>query len=70
MKINAKMTKTMIVSNKGGVKVNIKVDGKTIEQVVKFKHLGAILSEDRRCLEDVKVRIEMAKMPSIKERSC
>ena len=61
MKINVKKTKTMVVSKKGGVKINIKVDGKKIEQVVKFKYLGAILSEDGRCLEDVKVRIGMAK---------
>ena len=61
MKINVKKTKTMVVSKKGGVKINIKVDGKKVEQVVKFKYLGAILSEDGRCLEDVKVRIGMAK---------
>ena len=43
------------------MKINIKVDGKIIEQVVKFKYLGAILSEHGRCSEDVKVRIGMAK---------
>jgi len=32
-----------------------------VEQVTKFQYLGAILSEDRRCLEDVKARIGMAK---------
>src|SRR5919106_4121377 len=61
MKINVKKTKTMVVSKKGGAKINIKVDGKIIEQVVKFKYPGAILSEDGKCSEDVKVRIGMAK---------
>src|SRR5918996_2553611 len=61
MKINVKKNETMVVSKKGGAKINIKVDGKIIEQVEKFKYLGAILSEDGRCAEDVKVRIGMAK---------
>ena len=51
----------MVVSKKGGVKINIEVDRKKIEQVVKFKYLGPILSEDGRCLKDVKVRIGMSK---------
>ena len=51
----------MVVSKKGGAKTNIKVDGKIIEQVAKFKYLRVILSEDGRCLEDVKVRIGIAK---------
>src|SRR5919106_585908 len=49
MKINVKKTKTMVASKKGGMKVNIKVDRKIIEQVVKFKYPGAILSEDGKC---------------------
>src|SRR4051812_26998198 len=61
MKINAKKTKTMVVPKKGGVRSSTKVDGKKVQQITKFKYLGAILSEDGRCLEDVKARIEMAK---------
>jgi hypothetical protein len=61
MKINVKKTKTMVVSKTGGVTSNIQVDGRKIEQVEKFKYLGAILSEDGRCLEDVKARFGMAK---------
>ena len=63
MKINAKKTKTMVVSKTEATKLSIKVDGKEIEQVAKFKYLGAILSEDGRNTEDVKVRIGMAKDP-------
>jgi len=61
MKITVKNTKTMVVSKEGGVRTNIKVDGKEVEQVTKFKYLGDILSEDGMCLENVKVRIGMAK---------
>ena len=61
MKINVKKTKTMVVSKKGGAKINIKMDGKKIEPVVKFKYVGAILSEDGRCLVEVKVRFGTAK---------
>ena len=57
MKINAKKTKTMVVAKKGGAKVNIEVDGKIIEQVVNFKYLGAILSEDGRCLDNKHLNI-------------
>ena len=32
-----------------------------MEQVTKFKYLGSILSNDGRCFDDVKARIEMAK---------
>jgi hypothetical protein len=68
MKINVKKTKRMVVSKEGGVKISIVVDGQNIEQVTKFKYLGAIISEDGRCLEDVKARIGMAKDAFIKRR--
>ena len=61
MKINVKKTKTMLVSRKEGKSVQIKIDGQLVEQMRKFKYLGSIVSEDGRCLEEVKVRIGMAK---------
>lgn len=61
MKINVAKTKAMVVSKKGGSTVTIMVDGKRIEQVKKFKYLGATLTEDGKCLEDVKGRIAAAK---------
>ena len=59
MKINVKETKTMVVSKKGGVSVNILIDGERVEQVQKFKYLGAMMSEDGRSVGDVKARIGM-----------
>ena len=61
MKINVQKTKTMAVRWNGGGVVNITIDGQRIEQVESFKYLGSIISEDGRCLTDVKTRIALAK---------
>jgi hypothetical protein len=61
MKVNVKKTKTMLVSKGTGGTVNIVIDGQVVEQVKKFKYLGAMISEDGRCETEVKVRIGMAK---------
>src|SRR6478609_560080 len=60
MKINIKKTKAMVVSRNGGGRVNITVEGQRVEQVSKFRYLGSLISEDGRCLDDVKTRIGMA----------
>ena len=62
MKINVQKTKTMVVRWNGEGVVNIKIDGKRIEQVSSFKYLGSVISEDGRCLLDVKTRIALAKV--------
>src|SRR6476469_6481986 len=61
MKINIKKTKAMVVSRNGGESVNIIVEGQSVEQVSKFRYLGSLISEDGRCLDDVKTKIGMAK---------
>src|SRR6476619_1189464 len=61
MKINIKKTKAMVVSRNGGEIVNITVEGQSVEQVSKFRYLSSLISEDGRCLDDVKTRIGMAK---------
>src|SRR6476619_7950589 len=45
MKINIKKTKAMVVSRNGGERVNIAVEGQTVEQVSKFSYLGSLISE-------------------------
>src|SRR6476469_8678951 len=62
MKINIKKTKAMVVSRNGGERVNITVEGQSIEQVSKFRYIGPLISEDGRCLDDVKTRIVIAKV--------
>ena len=61
MKINIKKTKTMVVSKQEGINVEILVDGQRLEQVKKFKYLGATITEDGKCLSEIKVRIAMAR---------
>src|SRR6476469_5306242 len=51
----------MVVSRNGGERVNITVEGQSVDQVSKFRNLGSLISEDGRCLDDVKTRIGMAK---------
>src|SRR6476661_5463543 len=51
----------MVVSRNRGEKVNITVEGQSVEQVSEFRYLGSFISEDGRCLHDVKTRIGMAK---------
>ena len=50
----------MVVSRKGEGTVSIIVEGQRVEQVERFKYLGSVITEDGRCIEDVKQRIGMA----------
>ena len=68
MKINVKKTKTMVVSRTEGKTVNILIEGQKVEQVKKFKYLGTVISEDGRCIDDVKQRIAMGKEAFNKRR--
>jgi hypothetical protein len=55
MKINVKKTKVMKVSRNGGGTINIMIDGQKVEQVDKFKYLGAWITEDGHCETEIKV---------------
>jgi hypothetical protein len=68
MKINIKKTKTMVVSKHEGINLDIRIDGQSLEQVKKFKYLGAMITEDGRCINDVKMRIGMAKEAFVKRK--
>src|SRR6478736_9669682 len=59
MKINIKKTKAMVVSRNRGERVNITVEGQSVEQVSKFRSPGSLISEDGRCIDDVKTKIGM-----------
>ena len=58
-RINVKKIKTMVVSRGVGKSVNIVIDGQKVEQVKKFRYLGALISDDGRCLDEVKTRIAL-----------
>ena len=62
MKMNAKKTKTMIITKKENKpNINITIDGTDIEQVTNFPYLGQKMTEDGRCEEEIKRRISIAK---------
>ena len=58
MKMNAKKTKTMVISrNENKPKVNIKVDGTAVEQVGSFNFLGQTVSDDGKCVDEIRKKI-------------
>ena len=67
LKMNIKKTKVMLVHRSKETKVlKINVDGRTIDQVKKFKYLGQQITEDGRCDSEVKARIAIARSSFIK----
>ena len=61
--MNAKKTKTMIISKTpdSEKKVNITIEGESLEQVQKFKYLGTQVTEDARSTTELNCRIGAAK---------
>src|SRR5580698_2115631 len=68
MKINIKKTKVMKISRHGGGVVNILLDGQKVEQVQKFKYLGAWITDDGRNETEIRTRLAMAKDAFSKRR--
>jgi hypothetical protein len=52
MKLLFEKTKTMVIS-KNPTRCKLSVDGKTIEQTMTFKYLGAEMSADRNLTQEV-----------------
>ena len=62
MALNAKKTKTMLISKFDEDKTcKVQVNGTELEQVKKYKYLGTMVTSDGRSLVEVKRRIAMAK---------
>ena len=61
--MNAKKTKTMIISKQpdSEKKVNIKIEGESLEQVQQFKYLGTQVTEDAKSEVELNSRIGAAK---------
>ena len=62
LKLNTAKTKVMVVT-KGSdqVRINVRVGEEALEQVEKYKYLGSLVTQDGRCVEDIKTRIAIAK---------
>jgi len=56
MKVNIKKTKVMNVSRKERNEIRITIDSERLEQVSRFKCLGALITSDGRCETEIKTR--------------
>ncbi|XP_063601514.1 uncharacterized protein LOC134777611 [Penaeus indicus] len=61
MELNAKKTKVMAISRKESSQIEVHVDSTELEQVKKYKYLGSIFTENGKCEEEIRSRMEMAK---------
>ena len=59
LNMNVRKTKAMIISK--AKRANLKVDGKTPEQVRRFKNLGQVVNEEGRCDQEITKRITQTK---------
>jgi len=46
MEINAKKSKTIVISKSGGTQCKIMINGIPLEQVLQYKYLGSWITED------------------------
>ena len=61
MKMNAKKTKTMLVSKDlTSTNVSVKIDGDIIKQTDKYTYLGQTITSNGKCDDDILKRIELA----------
>jgi hypothetical protein len=68
MKMNVEKTEVMRISRQPSP-VKIIIDQKQLENVVSFKYLGSILTNDGRCACEIKCRIAMDKAAFNKKRT-
>ena len=62
LSINCKKTESMVISKKKEAPTcNLKVKDKIVKQVSAFNYLGSTVTEDSRCVSEVKRRIALAK---------
>ena len=69
LKINKFKKKVIVISRKHNAKVNIEVNGRTIEQVKKFKYLGCWITENLDPDLEIRTRIEMARSVFLRLRN-
>lgn len=60
MRTHVKKAKSMAIS-KEPIKMMVNLKGNKIERVKYFKYLGSLVTEDIMCINEVKVRVTMAK---------
>jgi len=68
MEMNMEKTKVMRISRQP-FPVKIMIDQKQLENVKSLKYLGTILTNDGRCIYEIKCRIAMAKVAFNKKKA-
>src|SRR5215470_8220200 len=56
------------LSKEEGIRVKIMIEQHIKEQIKQFQYLGAMVTEDERCEQDIKCRIAMAKQAFVKRK--
>ena len=60
MELNDKKTEVMAIEKKPQTRIKFVVNDKQLEQVKDYRYLGTHISEDGRCIKEVKTRIALA----------
>ena len=60
MEVSSEKSKTMVNSNTNNVHPNIIINGEELEEVNKFKYLGATLKKDGSSEGEIRIRIDTA----------
>ena len=62
LKLNPSKTKVIVlIKGKENIRVNIAVGEDSMEQIGKYEYLGSIVTQDGRCVEEIRTRISRAK---------
>jgi len=65
MQINAKKTKTLVVTRNKGIQAKLEHEGEHLDKVNDFKFLGSHKSTDGECTNEIKGRIAMARQKAV-----
>ena len=52
----------MGMNTEGRIKQTLTLNDVPLEQVTRFKYLGSWITDDARCIEDLRARVESAKV--------
>ena len=61
LNLNCKKTECLVISKTESSRCILKVNDRVIKQTFSFNYLGSIITEDARCVNEVKRRISVAK---------
>jgi len=61
LSLNCKKTECLVISKRESPVCTLKVGDQTITQVTSFNYLGSLITEDARCVKEIKRRVALAK---------